>query len=104
MYCLSLSHTSILILVFSALTFMIPGASESITNPSFHGISQAMYEMTSAAANNGSGFEGLKDDTTFWNISTGIIMLLSRYIPIILQLMIASSLVNKNHTTKINIL
>ena len=62
-----------------------------------------MYEMTSAATNNGSGFEGLKDDTTFWNISTGIIMLLSRYIPIILQLMIASSLVNKNHTTKINI-
>ncbi len=85
----------ILILVFSALAFMIPGASESITNPSFHGISQVMYEMTSAAANNGSGFEGLKDDTTFWNISTGIIMLLSRYIPIILQLMIASSLVNK---------
>lgn len=93
----------ILILVFSALAFMIPGASESITNPSFHGISQVMYEMTSAAANNGSGFEGLKDDTTFWNISTGIIMLLSRYIPIILQLMIASSLVNKNHTIKINI-
>lgn len=85
----------ILILVFSALAFMIPGASESITNPSFHGISQVMYEITSAAANNGSGFEGLKDDTTFWNISTGIIMLLSRYIPIILQLMIASSLVNK---------
>lgn len=85
----------ILILVFSALAFMIPGANESITNPSFHGISQIMYEMTSAAANNGSGFEGLKDDTTFWNISTGIIMLLSRYIPIILQLMIASSLVNK---------
>ncbi len=47
---------------------MIPGASEKITNPSFHGISQVMYEMTSAAANNGSGFEGLKDDTTFWNI------------------------------------
>jgi K+-transporting ATPase A subunit len=46
---------------------MIPGASESITNPYFHGISQVMYEMTSAAANNGSGFEGLKDDTTFWN-------------------------------------
>ncbi len=59
----------ILILVFSALAFMIPGASESMTNPSFHGISQVMYEMTSAAANNGSGFEGLKDDTTFWNIS-----------------------------------
>ncbi|MGT0197866.1 potassium-transporting ATPase subunit KdpA [Staphylococcus aureus] len=38
----------ILILVFSALAFMIPGASESITNPSFHGVhAQVMYEMTS---------------------------------------------------------
>ena len=36
-------------------------------------------KMTSAAANNGSGFEGLKDDTTFWNISTGIMYAFSLY-------------------------
>ena len=48
----------ILSLVFSALAFMIPGASESITNPSFHGISQVMYEMTSAAR---TMDQGLKD-------------------------------------------
>ena len=54
-----------------------------------------LYEFSSSSANNGSGFEGLKDNTTFWNISTGIVMLLARYIPIILQLSIVSSLVNK---------
>ncbi len=48
-----------------------------------------LYEFTSAAANNGSGFEGLGDNTPFWNISTGLVMLLSRYIPIIAPLALA---------------
>ena len=43
----------------------------------------------SAAANNGSGFEGLGDNTPFWNISTGLVMLLVRYIPIIAPLALA---------------
>lgn len=85
----------LLILIFSALAFIIPGAKDAITNPQFHGVSQVIYEFASSSANNGSGFEGLKDNTVFWNISTAIVMLIARYIPIILQLMIVSSLVNK---------
>ncbi|MCD0828292.1 potassium-transporting ATPase subunit A [Staphylococcus aureus] len=85
----------LLILVFSALAFIVPGASEALTNPQFHGVSQVLYEFTSSSANNGSGFEGLGDNTVFWNISTGIVMLLARYIPIVLQILIVSSLVNK---------
>ena len=54
-----------------------------------------LYEFTSAAANNGSGFEGLGDNTPFWNISTGVVMLLSRYIPIIAPLALAGSLAAK---------
>ena len=57
-----------------------------LKNPGPHGFSEMMYEFTSAAANNGSGFEGLGDNTPFWNISTGMVMLLSRYIPIIAPL------------------
>ena len=83
------------ILIFSALAFIIPGAKDAITNPQFHGVSQVIYEFTSSSANNGSGFEGLKDNTVFWNISTAIVMLVARYIPIVLQLLIVSSLVNK---------
>ena len=54
-----------------------------------------LYEFTSAAANNGSGFEGLGDNTPFWNISTGLVMLLSRYIPIIAPLALAGALAAK---------
>jgi K+-transporting ATPase ATPase A chain len=56
-----------------------------LNNPGFHGFSEMLYEYTSSAANNGSGFEGLGDNTPFWNISTGIVLILSRYIPIIIQ-------------------
>jgi len=64
-------------------------------NPGPHGFSEMLYEFTSAAANNGSGFEGLGDDTPFWNVSTGLVMILSRYIPIIAPLALAGTLAAK---------
>jgi potassium-transporting ATPase potassium-binding subunit len=64
----------------------------SINNPGAHGFSEILYEFSSASANNGSGFEGLKDNTAAWNVVAGIVMLLARFIPIILPLMIAGSL------------
>ena len=66
-----------------------------LKNPGAHGFSEMLYEFTSAAANNGSGFEGLGDNTPFWNISTGVVMLLSRYIPIIAPLALAGTLAAK---------
>lgn len=66
-----------------------------LKNPGPHGFSEMLYEMTSAAANNGSGFEGLGDNTPFWNISCGVVMLLSRYIPIIAPLALAGVLAAK---------
>ncbi|CAM4098061.1 potassium-transporting ATPase potassium-binding subunit [Saccharibacillus endophyticus] len=68
---------------------------ETISNPGFHGLTQALYEFTSAAANNGSGFEGLGDATTFWNVSTGIVMFLGRYISMVTLLAVAGSLAAK---------
>ena len=66
-----------------------------LKNPGPHGFSEMLYEFTSAAANNGSGFEGLGDNTPFWNIACGLVMLLSRYIPIIAPLAMAGSLAAK---------
>lgn len=66
-----------------------------LNNPGYHGFSEMFYEFTSASANNGSGFEGLGDNTPFWNISCGIIMLLSRYIPIIGPVMIGGFMAQK---------
>ena len=50
---------------------------------------------TSAAANNGSGFEGLGDNNFFWNFVTGLVLILGRYIPIIGPLAIAGLLAGK---------
>jgi K+-transporting ATPase ATPase A chain len=66
-----------------------------LKNPGAHGFSEMLYEFSSAAANNGSGFEGLGDNTPFWNIGTGLVMLLSRYIPIIAPLALAGTLAAK---------
>ncbi|WP_022825118.1 potassium-transporting ATPase subunit KdpA [Hymenobacter norwichensis] len=69
-----------------------------LANPGYHGFSEMLYEYTSAAANNGSGFEGLGDNTPFWNITTGVILLLSRYLPIIGPVAIAGLLARKKYT------
>lgn len=69
-----------------------------LANPGYHGFSEMLYEYTSAAANNGSGFEGLGDNTPFWNISTGVVLLLSRFLPIIGPVAIAGLLARKKYT------
>ena len=86
----------LLILAFSALAVTTQAGQAGITNPGFHGLSQVLYEYASSAANNGSGFEGLADNTCFWNLTTGIVMFLGRYVPIVLQMAIAGSLMKKN--------
>ncbi|MDX1912075.1 MAG: potassium-transporting ATPase subunit KdpA, partial [Saprospiraceae bacterium] len=66
-----------------------------LNNPGYHGFSEMLYEFTSSSANNGSGFEGLGDNTPFWNIACGLVMLLARYIPIIGPVAIAGILAGK---------
>jgi K+-transporting ATPase ATPase A chain len=85
----------LLILVPSAIAFLTPLGYDAISNPGFHGISQVVYQYTTSAANNGSGFEGLGDNTPFWNISAGIVMILGRYISMIAMFAVASSLMKK---------
>ncbi|KWX82153.1 potassium ABC transporter ATPase, partial [Paenibacillus riograndensis] len=88
-------------LIINPMLILLPTAlalltqSDTLSNPGFHGLTQALYEFTSAAANNGSGFEGLGDATPFWNISTGIVMFLGRYFSIIAMLAVAGSLAAK---------
>lgn len=68
-----------------------------LNNPDFHGLSEMLYEFTSVAANNGSGFEGLGDNTWFWNVACGLVLILGRFIPIIGQVAIAGLLVRKKY-------
>lgn len=68
-----------------------------LNNQGHHGFSEMLYEYTSSSANNGSGFEGLGDNNPFWNISTGIVLLLSRFVPIIGPVAIAGLLGSKKY-------
>ena len=78
---------------------------KATNNPGAHGFSEILYEFSSASANNGSGFEGLADTwgfndpedninppapySPYWDIATGLVMLISRFIPIIAPLALA---------------
>lgn len=90
----------LLILGFSALAVSTAGGLAGITNPGFHGLSQVLYEYSSSAANNGSGFEGLADNSVFWNLTTGIAMYFGRFPAIILQLAIAGSIFAKRRVNE----
>ena len=90
----------LLILGFSAIAVATQAGLEGITNPGFHGLTQVLYEYSSSAANNGSGFEGLADNTLFWNITAGLAMFFGRYLSIILQLAIAGSLMRKKYVSE----
>ncbi|MBD2577119.1 potassium-transporting ATPase subunit KdpA [Oscillatoria sp. FACHB-1406] len=94
---------SFLILMVHPIAILIPAAIAlsfpqlaGISNPGFHGLSQVIYEYTSAAANNGSGFEGLGDNTLWWNLSTSFSLLAGRYIPIVALLLLADSMSRKH--------
>ena len=85
----------LLVLGFSGLAVSMQEGLAGITNPGFHGLTQVLYEYASSAANNGSGFEGLADNSVFWNVTTGLAMFFGRYIALIAQLAIAGSLLKK---------
>ncbi|KAA5533795.1 potassium-transporting ATPase subunit KdpA [Taibaiella lutea] len=73
-----------------------------LNNPGHHGFSEMLYEFTSSSANNGSGFEGLGDNTPFWNIACGVVMIMARYLPIIGPVAIAGILANKKYIPETN--
>ncbi len=89
-----------LILVSTAISSYIASHNPNIgwlTNPSYHGFSEMLYEFTSASANNGSEFTGLNANVPFWNIMDGVIMLIGRFLPIIGPIAIAGSLAEKKY-------
>jgi K+-transporting ATPase ATPase A chain len=83
------------ILIPGSIAIAFPEALSGITNPGYHGISQVIYEYASAAANNGSGFEGLADDSLWWNLSTSVALLAGRYIPAIALILLADNMRRK---------
>jgi K+-transporting ATPase ATPase A chain len=104
----------ILILGSTGLFAALPWGAKAINNPGPHGFSEILYEFSSSSANNGSGLEGLGDTYGFvnqeanaappaeysmhWDIATGLVMLLGRFLPIVAPLALAGSLAAKKRT------
>jgi K+-transporting ATPase ATPase A chain len=90
----------IIILIPGAIALAFPEQFAGISNPGFHGLSQVIYEYTSAAANNGSGLAGLGNSqpaptALWWNLSCSVVLLVGRYIPIFALLLLAEGMANK---------
>ncbi|MFG0588598.1 potassium-transporting ATPase subunit KdpA [Acinetobacter sp. YQ_14] len=84
----------VVILGLTAIAIAFPSLTGN-SNPASHGISQVFYEYVSAFANNGSGFEGLADNTIWWNLSASVALLAGRYSVLIIPVLIAVSLATK---------
>ena len=97
---LALISHPLLILGGTALFAATPWGLDTLNNTGAHGFSEILYEFSSAAANNGSGFEGLGDNTPAWNIATGLVMLIARFLPIIVPLAIVGSLMAKRRSAE----
>ncbi|MCF2145139.1 potassium-transporting ATPase subunit KdpA [Desmonostoc muscorum LEGE 12446] len=85
----------IVVLIPSAIALAYPISLSGISNPGYHGISQVVYEYVSAGANNGSGLEGLKDNSLWWNLSTLVSLIVGRYIPMFAILLLADGMSGK---------
>ncbi|MEV6736263.1 potassium-transporting ATPase subunit KdpA [Streptomyces sp. NPDC051104] len=84
--------TPALVLVFTAVSTVLPTPPHSMVNPGAHGFSEVLYAFTSASNNNGSAFAGLNANTDWFNTMTGLAMLLGRFLPIVFVLALAGSL------------
>ncbi|MEU2440452.1 potassium-transporting ATPase subunit KdpA [Streptomyces rubradiris] len=84
--------TPTLVLVFTAASLALPTPPHSMLNPGAHGFSEVLYAFTSASNNNGSAFAGLNANTDWFNTTTGLAMLLGRFLPMVFVLALAGSL------------
>jgi K+-transporting ATPase ATPase A chain len=84
--------TPALVLIGTGIAIALPGERAAILNPGAHGLSEVLYAFTSVSNNNGSAFAGLSVNTVWYNGVLGVVMLLSRFIPMIFVLGLAGSL------------
>jgi len=90
--------TPTLVLVGTGLAIAMAGQRASIANPGAHGLSEVLYAFTSTGNNNGSAFAGLSVNTVWYNTVLGLVMVLSRFVPMIFVLGLAGSLARQKPT------
>ena len=83
--------TPTLALVGTAVAIALSGERAAMANPGAHGLSEVLYAFTSTANNNGSAFAGLSVNTVWYNTALGLVMLLSRFVPMVFVVALAGS-------------
>jgi len=83
------------ILGFTALAVVHPEGLKGPLNAGPHGFSEILYVYTSCTGNNGSAFAGIRANSFFYNLTTGLAMLIGRYLFIVPMMAVAGSLVRK---------
>ncbi len=83
------------VLVFAAISVVLPSALASLANPGPHGLSEVLYNYASAGNNNGSAFAGMSTGTDWYTLTQGFSMLVGRFLLIIPALALGGSLVRK---------
>ncbi|MGW7619727.1 potassium-transporting ATPase subunit KdpA [Streptomyces antimycoticus] len=84
--------TPALVLIFTSASMALRTPPNSMLNSGAHGFSEVLYAFTSASNNNGSAFAGLNANTDWFNTTTGLAMLLGRFVPMVFVLALAGSL------------
>ena len=97
---LSLLLTPALVLAFAAVSVNLKIALDSLGNAGPHGFSEILYAFASTTSDNGSAFGGLSVNTTWFNTTTGIVMLLGRLAGVIPIMAIAGSLAQKKKANR----
>ncbi len=86
---------ALLLLILSAAAVSTKAGLSAITNAGPHGLSQIIYAFASASGNNGSALAGLNADSVFYNLTTGVAMLVGRFATLLPALAIAGMLAGK---------
>ena len=84
--------TPALVLVGSGIAISLDSTPDAMGNSGGHGFSEVLYAFTSAANNNGSAFGGITVTSDFFQVALGLAMLIGRFLPIVLVLLLAGSL------------
>jgi len=89
--------SGILVLVFTAVSVILPAGISAMANPGAHGLSEVLYAFASMANNNGSAFAGLSGNTVFYNLLGALAMFLGRFVPAVAVLAMAGALAEKQY-------
>jgi len=92
---LALLVLAISILGFSAWASVSKSGLVGLNNNGPHGLSEILYAYSSANGNNGSALAGLSANTTWYNTTIGIAMLIGRFLMIVPILAMAGALAAK---------